>query len=186
MTVALKKLKSICPKVKLHMMRTSSITSITFSIDQLSDEECYRQHRFKKNDVRRIEVLLEWGGLIGRNKYRCDSVNATCIILRCLAYPCRWKDLEIVFGMHSSALSEVFYQSLSLLIEKYRGVVLTFRAEFMKDRTAKYAESVHKRGEGLHNCAGFIDGTKIKMARPIGYYRQRSVYSRHKRMHCLS
>ena len=116
----------------------------------------------------------------------CDSVTATFILLRRFAYPCRSKDLEIVFWMHSSALSEVFYEILSLLIEKCCGLVLTFRAEFMEERAAKYAASVHERGGALCNCVGFIDGTEIEMARPIGYYRQPSVYGGHKPMLCLS
>ena len=56
----------------------------------------------------------------------------------------------------------------------------------MKECAAKYPESVYYRVCALHNCFGFIDGTKIKMARPIGYCRQRSMYSGHERMHFLS
>ena len=49
-----------------------------------------------------------------------------------------------------------------------------------------YADAIHNRGGALLNCVGFIDGTKIKMARPKGYAHQRSVWSGHKRMHCFS
>ena len=40
------------------MMGTSAITSVTSDIEQLKDEECYRQYRFKKNEVRTIAVFL--------------------------------------------------------------------------------------------------------------------------------
>ena len=90
--VALKKIKSICTEVKLQMKGTSVITSIEFEFDGLSEEEFYRQYRFEKDDVRKIESLLEWEGVTVRNKYRCDSIKATCIFLSRLAYQCRWKD----------------------------------------------------------------------------------------------
>ena len=35
------------------------------------------------------------------------------------------------------------------------------------------------------NCAGFIDGTVIKIARPKGYRRQNVCYNGHKRSHAL-
>lgn len=38
----------------------------------------------------------------------------------------------------------------------------------------------------MTNCVGFIDGTKIRIARPSEYMHQRYVYSGHKRIHCLS
>ena len=49
------------------------------------------------------------------------------------------------------------------------------RDPFCLQLDAKYAESVHERVGDLRNCVGFVDGTKIKMAIPIGYYCQRSV-----------
>ena len=55
----------------------------------------------------------------------------------------------------------------------------------MRKYAGKYAEIVIERGGNLRKCVGFIDRTKVKITRPGGYYRQRSVYSGHKRMHCL-
>ena len=65
MTAAVKKVKNICTEFKLRMMWKSAITSVTFDIDQLSDKDGYRQCRFKKNDVRTIAGLFEWGGRAG-------------------------------------------------------------------------------------------------------------------------
>eukprot|EP00171_Calliarthron_tuberculosum_P021420 IDg21420t1 len=46
--------------------------------------------------------------------------------------------------------------------------------------------SAHKCGS-LDRCVGFIDGTKIKIARPSGANSmQRSLYSGHKRVHGLT
>ncbi len=49
-----------------------------------------------------------------------------------------------------------------------------------------YVEAVTKSGGPLDNGIGFIDGTKIQIAPPSGNAQKRSVYSGHKRMHCLS
>ena len=150
--VALKKIKSVCIEVKLQMKRAAVITSIEFEFEGLSEEECYRQYRFKKDDVRKIESFLVWEGGTARKKYRCDSIKATCIFLRRLAYPCRSKDLEVVYGMHTSGLSEVFHDCLQLFVDKYGKLVLIFKTEVMRRYAGKYAEVVIERRVALQNC----------------------------------
>eukprot|EP00171_Calliarthron_tuberculosum_P021462 IDg21462t1 len=51
---------------------------------------------------------------------------------------------------------------------------------------ASALNSIYQYTGCLKKCVGFIDGTKIRMCRPSGPGTlQRSVYSGHKRMHCL-
>ncbi len=49
-----------------------------------------------------------------------------------------------------------------------------------------YAEVVRESGGTLNECVGFIDRTKIHIARPSGNLHQRSVYSGRKKIQCLS
>ena len=88
--------------------------------------------------------------------------------------------------MHKSALSEVFYESIHSIVTKYGHLVTKFRILLMKRRASVYAEAVHFSGGMMTNFVGFIDGNKIRIARPSGNMYQKSVYSGHKRIHCLS
>ncbi len=53
----------------------------------------------------------------------------------------------------------------------------------MKERASLYAEAVTWKGGMLKDRVGFIDGTKILIARPSGNIHQRSVYSGYERKH---
>lgn len=56
----------------------------------------------------------------------------------------------------------------------------------MCERSEMYAKAIQEKGAPLDNCVGFIDCTKIAMARPGGHGAlQRALCSRQKRMRCL-
>ena len=64
--------------------------------------------------------------------------------------------------------------------------MLDFRQTLMTRRAERYASTVYAKGVELENCVGFINYTRIQMCRPGGENAmQRSVYSGHKRLHCL-
>ena len=54
-----------------------------FNLDLLSHDECWAEFRFKKNGIL----------IITYNKHKVDPVEGLCILLKRLAYPCRYCDL---------------------------------------------------------------------------------------------
>eukprot|EP00171_Calliarthron_tuberculosum_P001560 IDg1560t1 len=183
-----RKIRYVKTELGLIMTRTMLVVTSTFNLNAFSDEVCLREFRFRKQEVPIINNIVNWTtGVTKRNRYVCEQVTATCILLRRLAYPSRWTDLEPMFGMHSSALSEVFYECAWSMHDGYASAVTTFQTDLMKERAHLYAQSITASGGLLDNCVGFIDGTNIKMSRPGGAGTlQRSTYSGHKRIHCLS
>lgn len=168
-------------------VRSMEISMARFNLNIYSEEDCFRLFRFRRKDIGRIVELCAWDA--GRTKihgYVVDPVTAVCVVLRKLSFPTRWKDVEKMFGMHSSATSEVMYEVVECLVELRGKLLTTFRESLMKDRAELYAKVIHEKGAPLDNCVGFIDCTKIAMARPGGHGTlQRSTYSGHKRIHCL-
>ena len=75
------------------------------------------------------------------------------------------------------------------VVERFVGkyeYALRLRGELLQQRATLYAEAINNAGAPLEKCVGFIYCTKRKMARPSGNNSfQRSVYSGHKRIHCL-
>ena len=148
------------------MHRTVAISSTVFNLNAYSDLQCLQNFRFRLQEIPQISRAIDWNaGKTSRSGYLCDSVTATCIVLRRLAYPCRWVDLELTFGMHSSALSESFWEAIECLYEKRSHLLTIFRSDLLQHRAAAYSEVIEARGAGLNNCVGFIDGTKVQMCR---------------------
>ena len=168
-------------------LRSISISTHSFNINIYSDESALRDFRFRARDIAQITSAMGWThGKTQRNGYKCVPFTACCILFRQLAYPCRWKDLEYVFGMRSSALSEVFWEVVETFIETQGHLITDLRQAFLASRAELYANSIKNAGAPLDSCVGFIDCTKIQMCRPGGHGSiQRSCYSGHKRYHCL-
>eukprot|EP00171_Calliarthron_tuberculosum_P001206 IDg1206t1 len=111
----------------LIMQRSRTVTCSSFNLNAISDEQCLILFRFTKAEIPRIAHLVDWSSAVtSRNGYVCDPLTGTCILLRRLAFPSRWVDLEEMFGMHSSALSEVFYECAWSLYECMENYLLLF------------------------------------------------------------
>ena len=100
------------------MHQTVAISSMTFNLNTYSDLRCLKDFRFRLKEIQQILDAIGWHtGKTRRCGNKCSAVTATCILLRRLAYPCRLVDLELTFGMHSSALSEIFWEAIESLYQ---------------------------------------------------------------------
>lgn len=114
------------------------------------------------------------------------TLKNSCIVLRRLAYPSRWTEVEEMFVMRSYTLCEVFYECSWSLFEAHRHLVTSLCTAIMMERAPIYADAIHRRGGALDIFVGVIDWTKIRMCRPSSNGTiQRFVYSGYERMHCL-
>lgn len=87
--------------------------------------------------------------------------------------------------MFASQMSEIFWDIVELTNESF-GHLLSLRGSFLRARAEAYGKAINEAGAPLDTCVGFIDCTKIMISRPGGHgSMQKSVYSGHKRKHCL-
>lgn len=173
-------------EINFLFKRSRHIHAIYFNLNALSEHECVSRYRFQKAHMGLIVQAVGWkAGITKRNRYRCDPLTATCVVLRKLAGPIRWYEVEKEFGMRTSHLSEVFWEVTEQFME-LRGHLLDIRQDLLRDRADAYSTGIKNLGAALEKCVGFLDCTKIRMCRPGGASMcQRSVYSGHRRMHCL-
>lgn len=75
------------------------------------------------------EIVDFPNGRTSHSAYACDRTRTARIIMRRLAAPCRWNDLETIFGFRYYALSEIFLESLDYFIEDKKHVIETFRSD---------------------------------------------------------
>lgn len=107
------------------------------------------------------------------------------MFLHRIASTVRWSNVEEIYDLFSSQLSEIFWEMVQRVVDKFKHA-LQLRGSFSRQRAQQYAEAIRDVGAPLDRCVGSIDCTKIRMQRPgAEHENQQSVYSGHKRMHCL-
>lgn len=181
----------LCAKqaLSLRTLRVLRIASIEFDsrFERLSEQECLEQFRFSKGAVIKLVPHL---GLqtphTKRNAYSTTPLSSCCLLLRRLASPCRWADVTDVFGKQPSHMSEIYWEALEQVVERYGDLIKgSIPEQFLQQRAANYAAAVADKTGALQNCVGFIDGTRIAIARPTGSVMQNVAYNGHKRLHCF-
>ena len=64
-----------------------------FDLERLTDDECRVEFRFKKNDIYDIVNVLQIPNIVTYNRLTVEPVEGLCILLKRLAYPCRYSDM---------------------------------------------------------------------------------------------
>ena len=132
--------------------QSSTISSTYFNLNICSEQESLSLFRFRKAEIGTVADILGWtASRTVRNRYKCDVITASGIVLRRMATPCRWKDVEFLLGMHSSCLGEIFWEVLETFVEMRGHLFETFRSDFIAERTELYSASIHPKGAPLDN-----------------------------------
>lgn len=165
--------------------RSNLIQFVAFNLTDISDKQCLEEYCFLKKNVVMLTSLIRWNGLTNRNEYKCNPITATWFILQKLGSFVRWSDLEEKYGKFKSQMSEVFWEQIELLMNKYRNV-LNLLEELLRSKAKIYTNAIQEVGASLDQWVGFIDCTKIKICLSGGHNSmQRFVYFGHKRFHSL-
>lgn len=100
--------------------------------------------------------------------YVVSGREALCVLLYRLAYPCRLKDMRLIFGLADSCISETFNYMVHFLCDTW-GHLLSVDLERLVPKLEEFSEAVHNAGCPLTNCWAFIDGTVRGVARCVFY-----------------
>ncbi|KAH7979302.1 hypothetical protein HPB49_009003 [Dermacentor silvarum] len=80
-------------------------------VDQVEPTLFRQQFRFEKRDLSElVRLLLIPDKICSAQKVTVVGRDALCLLLRRLAYPNRWCDLQEIFGLHTSVMSSVSSQ----------------------------------------------------------------------------
>ena len=144
---ALQKARRTRKDIRKINIRSISIWSNTFNINEYSDEWAVQEFRFQVKDISKISGAMgQFAGKTQRNGFNCPPLTACCIVLRKLSSPCRWKDVEYLFGMHSSALSEIFWEVIASFVHIQGHLVTDLRQCPLVSRPELYADCVKAAG----------------------------------------
>ena len=147
--------------------------------------ECNTEFRFQKNDV---PLLLNVLGLPEKITCQqgtvCRGTEALCMLLKQLAYPCRYSDLMSTFGRPVPEISMISNQVVDFIFEHHSHRITNWNHAVLNAHSLEiYADAVSNRGAALDNCFRFVDGTVRPICRPD--LNQRLVCDGHKRVHAL-
>ena len=158
-----------------------------FNLNDISDDDCIAEFRFQKNDIIRLGNELHLPNEIRCSLYNdlcVDSVEALCILLKRLAYPCRYLDMIPRFARPVPQPSMVFNEMMHVIDSRLGFLLQNLNLHWLTPyHLVSFADAIYNQGAALDNVWDFIDGTVRGISRPSR--NQRSVYNGHKCKHAL-
>ena len=145
-----------------------------FSFDHMKPDECKAEFRFWKNDIPLpADVLQIPADLVCSQGTIFGGLEGLCILLRRLAYPCRYSDLFQRFGRPVPELSMIRSTVMNYIYENHQQRMTNWNQTFLNPaKLEEYAQAISDSGAALKNCFGFIDGT----VRPICNVQTRNMF----------
>lgn len=156
-----------------------------FDLEELDESECLAEFRFRKRDIPLLaEAMRLPDSYICEQGTVCDGIEGLCLLLRRLAYPCRYSDLIHRFGRPVPEICMITNHVMEIVYSLHHHRLTAWNHTLMSPPLLQtYADAVRMKGSALPNCFGFIDGTVRPICRP--QENQRIVYNGHKRVHGL-
>lgn len=156
-----------------------------FNLDDMNEAECLAELRFAKHDIPHLAEVLQIPEVVTCYQGTVSSgIEALCILLKRVAYPCRYSDMIWRFGRPVPVLSMVSNHVLDYIFNLHSHRILNWNHNLLSPAKLQvYSDSIIAKGAALQNCFGFIDGTVRPISRPGEL--QRVVYNGHKRVHAL-
>ena len=119
-----------------------------FDIDAWDESECRTELRFGKQDLdllrRNLQIPDE---IVCSQRSVCDGMEAMCILLKRLAYPCRYTDMVRRFGRNPTELCLIFNEVLDFIYTSHRHRLQNWdRNPFLQpDQLHRYADAIHQQ-----------------------------------------
>ena len=125
-----------------------------------------------------VDILQIPHKLVMPQRTICTGLEALCILLKRLAYPCRYTDMVPCFGRNPTEICLIFNTLLDHLHTTHSHRLISWQQPMLQqNKLQSYADAIHLKGAPLENCFGFIDGTVRRITRP--QRDQRTVYNGH-------
>ena len=156
-----------------------------FDIGMIDEEQCFIDFRFAKNNLNiLLDVLNVPERIVTVQGTVCSGLEALCILLKRLAFPCRYSDMTLIFGRNPIEICLIYNKLISKIYDDHSHRLHSWNQSLLApQQLTLYADAIHAIGAPLDSCFGFVDGTDPRIARPKE--NQRQVYNGHKRVYAL-
>jgi len=149
------------------------------------EDECKAEFRVNKRDLLALAEALQIPPIFKLDQRSIvDGMEGPCMLLRRLAYPCRYSDLIHRFGRPVPVISMATNEVLDYIYDTHEHLITQWNHILLNPQAMEvYAQAIQGKGAALQKCFGFVDGTVRPIARPDQH--QRIMYNGHKRVHAL-
>lgn len=156
-----------------------------FVLDNFTSSECESHFRVCKEDIPSLcDYLHIPDRFICSQGTVCNGLEGLCMLLKRLAYPCRYFDMISTFARPVPELCMITNTVLDWMHDNHGFRLTSWNQPFLsRISLEQYSQAVARKGAPLRNCFGFVDGTVRPICRPGE--NQRIVYNGHKRVHAL-
>ena len=156
-----------------------------FSLENMHKDECKAEFRIEKENLHDlVEALQLEDEQFMYNRLKVDTIEAICVLLKRLAYPCRYLHVVPRFARPVAEICVINNHMMNLIYDQWVFLLTDLnRQQLFPENLQRYANAVYARGAPLQNCRGFVDGTVRPIFRPG--HDQRVVYNGHKRVHAI-
>lgn len=156
-----------------------------FDPENIDEAECKAEFRVEKRDLPTLrEVLGIPPTFKCPQRTICDGMEGLCMLLKRLAYPCRYSDMIARFGRPVPELCMITNRVMDFIYDAHGHRITQWNDTILNPRLLEqYATVITEKGAALDNCFGFVDGTVRPISKPGDM--QRIVYNGHKKVHAL-
>ena len=156
-----------------------------FDLNNIDSASCKADFRVEKNDLVLLKDALQIPDkIVCHQRTICDGMEGLCMVLKRLAYPCRYSDMIPYFARPVPVLSMITNTVFDDIYDSHHHRITQWNPTLLHAaKLAQYAQAIEGKGAALNNCFGFIDGTVRPICRPGEH--QRLLYNGHKRTHAI-
>lgn len=151
----------------------------SFLLEALTDKECLKKLRFRKEDLPRLrELLLFPDFVVAQNGCKGKGMEGSCIVLRTMATKGRSHDLRDIFDRTESVLNRFYAWGIKHIYEHFHHLLHQFDAPvYSREFFDGLAQSNVDKGCVFPRCIGFLDGTIGRFVDRLALLRFRNSFS---------
>ena len=92
----------------------------TFNVGMIDDEQSFIDFRFRKNDLYAVlDVFNIPNRIIASQGTACSDIEALCILLKRLAFPCRYSDMTPMFGRNMTEMCLIYNKMVDHIYQQH-------------------------------------------------------------------
>ena len=126
-----------------------------FSLDDVEEAECKAEFRVLKQDLPRLREALRIPESFKLEQVSvCDGMEALCMLLRRVCYPCRYSDMIPRFGGKPvSVISFITNRVIDYIFDMHGYLVSEWNETILNPVALQsYADAIARKGAPLNNC----------------------------------